>query len=358
MNNTLHHKKIDIFDLAAPFIRMNDAEAIQCIQDRYHLPDIKVNRLATEKDDTFSVTTSDGQQTIFKVGNPIEPADEIAFQIGLLKHIENVTPDLPVPRVIADREGKLQSTIIDSHHQKRQIRMMSFLKGQPLDSTTSTSAQRESIGQILAQLRLATASFDHPASERVLAWDVKNLMGLAHLIDNIDDAAHRKALSIGLDRFSNIESQVLKLRRQVLHNDFSKSNIVVNPDSKNFVTGIIDFGDAVKTAIAIDVSTAILNQLPRNEGTLPNDDPLADGRDILKGYLSVAELTNEELALIPHLVMARIITRALLSTSLAKSFPKNSPYLLRNTLQGWAQLDWFLARSPQQISDSFFHLAY
>lgn len=358
MNNLLPHKTIDIVDLAAPFIRMNDAEAIQCIKDKYALSDVVVDRLATEKDDTFKVTTLHGQQYIFKAGNPIESFEEIAFQVGVLKHIEQVNPHIPVPRVITDKEGNLQSTFVDSHHQKRQIRMMSYLSGKPLDSTSSTPSQRESIGAILAELRLATASYDHPASARILAWDVKNLMGLAHLLDNIDNETHRKALSAGLERFAKIENQVLALRTQVLHNDFSQSNIVVDTANKKFVTGIIDFGDAVKTAIAIDVSTAILNQLPRNEGTLPNDDPLADGRDILRGYLSVTDLTHEELALIPHLVMARIIARALLSTSLAKNFPQNSTYLLRNTVQGWAQLNWFLARSPEQISDAFFHLSH
>ena len=48
-----------------------------------------------------------------------------------------------------------------------------------------------------------------------------------------------------------------------VHNDFSKSNIVVDHHSADFVTGIIDFGDAVKAAIAIDVATALLNQ-PRD----------------------------------------------------------------------------------------------
>ena len=106
-------------------------------------------------------------------------------------------------------------------------------------------------------------------------------------------------------------------------------------------------GDAVKTAIAVDVATALLNQLPET----PNEDLFYRARDILQGYLSIAELTNEELALIPHLVMGRIVTRALLTLWRVKLFPENERYIMRNTEQGWHQLDWFLARSPEQVSD-------
>ena len=71
----------------------------------------------------------------------------------------------------------------------------------------------------------------------------------------------------------------------------------------------------------------------------------------MEGYLSIAELTDEELALIPHLVMGRIITRALLTLWRVKLFPENERYIMRNTEQGWHQLDWFLTRSSEQVSD-------
>ena len=104
------------------------------------------------------------------------------------------------------------------------------------------------------------------------------------------------------------------LRTQVLHNDFSLSNLVVDRREPAFVTGVIDFGDAVRTAVAVDVSTALLNQLPRDAAERPPDDLLAAGRDVLRGYLRFADLTEPELALIPHLVMARVVARALITT--------------------------------------------
>jgi Ser/Thr protein kinase RdoA (MazF antagonist) len=80
-------------------------------------------------------------------------------------------------------------------------------------------------------------------------------------------------------------------------------------------------------------------------------DVFADGRDVLDGYRSRADLSPAELRLIPHLVMARVVARALISTHRAAQFPANAPYLLRNTEPGWAQLGWFLDHSMAEVSE-------
>ena len=99
----------------------------------------------------------------------------------------------------------------------------------------------------------------------------------------------------------------------------------------------------------------LLAELPRDAAENPVDDLFADGRDIVRGYLRRADLTDEELALIPHLTMARVVVRALITTRRAQLFPHNVRYIMRNTEQGWAQLDWFLARTVDQISATFAH---
>jgi Ser/Thr protein kinase RdoA (MazF antagonist) len=121
----------------------------------------------------------------------------------------------------------------------------------------------------------------------------------------------------------------------------------------DFVTGVIDFGDAVRTAVAIDVSTALVNQLPRDQAENPRDDLFYAARDIMRGYLRLAELTREELELIPHLTMARAVVRALITIRRAELFPHNVTYIMRNTEQGWAQLEWFLDREPGELSEIF-----
>lgn len=141
--------------------------------------------------------------------------------------------------------------------------------------------------------------------------------------------------------------QIDALRRQILHNDFNRSNVLLDRAGGARVAGIIDFGDIVHTAIAIDVSTAMLNQLPREDE--PAHDMFAGPMAVLNGYRAEADLTAEELSLLPFLVMGRIVVRALLSLWRAEQFPDNRRYIMRNTQQGWAQLDWFLSQSPEQL---------
>ncbi len=283
---------------------------------------------------------------MLKVANPAESQEELSFQTSMMNHVAGRDRDLPIPRVLRNKQGTDQFSIVDEAGQTRQVRLLSYLDGTPLADTTSNSHGRIKIGEVLGKLRLAMADFSHPSDTRVLAWDVKHLLALEYLLGEVQDLEKRQKLTTGMERFATLSERIAACRTQVVHNDFSQSNIVVDHDDPEFVTGIIDFGDAVRTAVAIDVSTALLNQLPRS----PDENLFGHGHDVLSGYLSVADLTEEELMLIPHLVMGRVVTRALLSIWRARLFPDNSVYILRNTDQGWHQLDWFLKRSVDAVS--------
>lgn len=338
--------------LGAAHVRMAADEAAGLVNWHYGLNG-RLRRLETEKDDTFKLTTEDGTEAVLKVANPGEDIAEIDLQQRLLDHLAASRIAPPVPHTIRTLRGEHRFLHEDRAGQRRQVRMLSFLPGTPLSEIGSSPAQREKVGEALARLRLAMADFSHPAENHELAWDVRHLLKLEHLVDHVGDKNHRDALVQGLSRFALQEPRLAHCRFQVLHNDFSRSNIVVDCSSADFVTGIIDFGDAVRTAIAVDVSTALLNQLPSR----PRSDMFLEGRDLLRGYLRIADLHDEELLLIPHLVMGRVIARALLTIWRASKFPENRTYILRNTDQGWAQLDWFLARSVDEISAQLLQVA-
>lgn len=339
------HRTATAAGLADRYTPMQEPEAQALLARHYGLAGT-LTRFATEKDDTFRVRTDTGPSYVLKIANPGESSGEIDFQHSILRAVAAHDPALPVPRIVANQDGRDLFEITDRTGAGRYVQLLTFLHGTPLDQTNANPAQRREIGKILARLRLATANVSHPRQDRVLAWDVQHLPTLRPLLEEISDLEKRQALAAGMDRFIELTPRLAACRQQVLHNDFSCSNIVVDHGAPGFVTGIIDFGDSVKTAIAIDVSTALLNQLPRE----PGGDMFAAGCDVLEGYLAVAELTEEELRLIPHLVMARIVARALITLWRARMFPDNQTYILRNTEQGWHQLAWFLDRSMDQVS--------
>ncbi|HTV71253.1 MAG TPA: phosphotransferase [Rhizobiaceae bacterium] len=334
--------------LGSAHIRMTPQEAAEVARLHYGIEG-RLSRFETEKDDTFRLVTDERREAVLKVANPAEAAQEIDLQVKLLEHLAASDIAPPVPRVLPTLQGERNFLYGDRAGQQRHVRLLSFVRGTPLSDTTSSSAEREKVGEALARLRLAMSDFSHEADSHELAWDVKHLLRLEHLLEYVEDRQQHDALRRGLARFETLEPRLKSCRFQVLHNDFSRSNIVVNRESPDFVAGVIDFGDAVRTAIAIDASTALLNQLPSRA----REDLFLEGRDILRGYLRHADLLEDELALIPHLVMARVIARALLTIWRARMFPENRTYIMRNTEQGWSQLDWFLSRPIDQISGQF-----
>lgn len=342
----------ELGSLDSNHVAMPEAEASEIAHRGWSIQAV-AKRLSTEKDDTFELEDDSGEKYLLKMATPSERAVEIDLEICLVEHILASSDGLPLPQHLPSRDGQQIVKIHDQAGQARLARLMEFLDGTPLDSTDSSALERERVGESLAKLRLATAGFSHPADDRRCAWDISNLHALEPLIATVSEQRQFLVRSAFARYMEFAAPSVPSLRRQMLHNDFSKSNILVDHDQPSFVTGIVDFGDAVRTAIVIDVSTALLNQLPRNAAEQPTEDLFIDARDVLRGYLRIADLTPFELALLPHLVMGRVIARAVISHFLADRRPDKRDYVLRNTDQGWAQLDWFMNRSPQEISSSF-----
>ena len=334
--------------LNAPHVVMGEVEATSVCADQWGRPGT-ATRLATEKDDSFVIDTGTTKY-VLKVSNPAEDPHEVDFEVQLMQHVAE-SNDVPLPRLFPNRDGQLLVTIDDDAGQHRQARLMSFIPGTPLDATDSSPTERAAVGRTLGALRHATSTFSHPAQDRVVAWDVQHLLDLRPLLEAVDDAAQRDVLEKGLERFEATAAALPMLRRQVLHNDFNRSNLIVDHADPDFVRGVLDFADSVYTAIAVDVATALLNQLPR-QGLTEQADAFAEGRDLLIGYLEVAELTEAELQTIPFLVMGRVITRALISLYRAALVPANATYVLRNTAQGWAQLRWFDAHSDDYLAET------
>ncbi|MFS3136394.1 phosphotransferase [Gluconacetobacter sacchari] len=339
-------------DLGSTFVSIARDEAIDILKRFYGLT-ASVARLETEKDDTFRVTPACGDSLILKIANPAEDPAEIEAQAALLTFLERTAPHLPTPRVMAGREGAAIVTFQDRAGQTRRARVMTYLPGQPLDRLDAGAALRRDVGRMLGRLRLAMAAFDHPGCHRVLAWDVRHVTKLAPLLDHVHDQRRREALAEAMRRLTGLSQRIAGLRRQVVHNDFNRSNLIIRDDGGPRLGGIIDFGDIVHTAIAIDVSTAVVNQLPRTLDGAFRDDLFRDARDVVRGYLAAADLDDEELRLIPHLAMARIVVRSLISLYRAALLPHNARYILRNTEPGWAQLDWLLKRDPDRLSARF-----
>jgi Ser/Thr protein kinase RdoA (MazF antagonist) len=95
-----------------------------------------------------------------------------------------------------------------------------------------------------------------------------------------------------------------------------------------------------------------MNQFPLDFDADGPHDLFAQARELLRGYLAHAHLSADELILIPHLAMARVAARALLTSWRAMLFPENEAYILRFTRPGWEHLRWFMQRDHETVSQA------
>ena len=337
--------------LSVSFERLNTFDAIAITRRMYGIEGA-ATRFSTEKDDTFRIDASDGKRYVLKVSNPGETAEELDLQVAAMRHVAVVAPDLPVPRVLPSIDGQFVVPVASPTQPHRRARLYSYLEGTPLDALHASAVDHYEIGEVLARLQQAMSDFGHPHEHRVLAWDVKHLPSLTGLQAHIADPMHRALIEQAFARFAAIEPALRRCRSQVVHNDFNRSNIVANPGAPNFISGIIDFGDTVHTAVAIDVATAVMNQFPLDFDADGPHDLFVQARELLRGYLAHAQLSTDELRLIPHLAMARVAARALLTSWRAMLFPENEAYILRFTRPGWEHLRWFMQRDHETASNA------
>jgi Ser/Thr protein kinase RdoA (MazF antagonist) len=265
-------------------------------------------RLTGDRDENFRMQVKDGPGYVLKV----LPAGESAVTAGLLpavlSHLERVAVDLPVPRALVSRDGQAQLRFDDASGALRIATLCTFLPGKMLLTATRSPAQRRSCGQLLARLAGALRTFDHPATRREVVWDVAHVPKLASLIPKVPELPNVAFLQDFVARFTvEIAPRLARVRHQFVHNDFNARNILVDPDDESHVVGIIDFGDAVYTALVADLAVGVTGQLSTPETA---DDAL---REFVAAYCEIEPLLEEERLLLNWLIAGRIVLNTVLT---------------------------------------------
>lgn len=275
--------------------------------------------LTSERDLNFRLRAGDGRSFVLKLANAAEAPDITNFQTEALLHIARVAPDLPVPRVIPATDGRAEVALPSGNV----LRLLSWLDGQPLHLCTPRAPLRARIGKVAARLTRALEGFAHPASGHVLLWDIKNAASLRPMLDAIADPALRALAAGWLDHFDTAIAPALAgLPWQVVHADLNPHNLLTDPDGQT-VTGILDFGDMVRTPRICDLAVAASYHADPAA-------PLASLGDVIDGWNAILPLTRDEAALILDLVAMRMVTTVTLASWRAGLYPDNAAYILRN----------------------------
>jgi Ser/Thr protein kinase RdoA (MazF antagonist) len=293
----------------------------------------QLGRIPTEKDDTFRLTTDAGRFLV-KIAPASESVQIVNLQSAVMLHLEKTGPAIPIQRLIRGVDGQVESTVVDPDGNARILRVMSYLDGDLLSSFTPTPTQFQQVGSALALLDGALTGFRHPDESRLLIWDLKNFLHMRPLVELVNDRDNVSMATWVFDQFEAVVApRIDSLQTQMIHGDFSPFNVVVDPASADFVTGVIDFGDVVRSPVVFELAVAVANQIGVDERR-----PWNSAMDIVRGYRAVRPLPEHDVALLAIAGPARLLLRALIFGWRAAVHPHSRDYGLSHSARDWTRL--------------------
>ncbi len=293
--------------------RLAVGEALAAALERYGIEGAAAP-LPSERDQNFLIADPRRGKFVLKIANREDSTEILDFQHQAMRRVAGAGCGLRVPQVVRSRAGAQVEIIRSREGLDHRIRVLTWIEGAVLAHRTPRSAALlESIGSSMARIDLALAGFSHPAMRRVLQWDLRHA-GLARVHAQLLPERWRELAEAAFVRWDEVDFS--GLRHGVIHGDANDHNVLVEGDR---VTGLLDFGDMVHSAIVCELAVALAYAM------LSEPDPLEAAGAVIRGYHRENPLEPaEQLALYP-LVQARLAA-SLCYSAYNKARDPHDPY--------------------------------
>ena len=324
--------------LTRPSVDADRAAAI--LRERWGIDGI-LRPLPSERDRNFAVAPDGVDRFVLKISNATEDPAVIAFQHEALARLDaaGVPCQLPVPTSAGD---VLVEVDLGGGGSPLLVRLMTWLPGQPLATVPPaerTPALLRDLGWVMGRAARSFEGWDHPAAHRDFQWEAgRGLRVIDSHAAAVADPGRAALLAAWRRRLASLAAVLPTLRQGVIHNDANDHNVLIDPESGR-VTGLLDLGDAVWSAVASELAVAAAY------AALDTGDPLAVIAAIRDGFEAALPLTDEERAVIVELVALRLATSVALSAHQSRLDP-DDPYLTVSEAPAWELLERLSAIDP------------
>ena len=284
--------------------------------------------LPSYADRNFKIDTAHGKY-VFKIANQNWSYDDLDIENAALLHLEKTCPDLALPKVKLATDNRHIIPLLTQQGEACHMRLLSFVEGEvyahvaTLNDIDQTKLQF-SLGVAVAKLGRGLEDFQHPSADRYVDWSISNLPDLQNEIGSIADTDLRALVARHTAFYTTHErTWQQSLPMQVIHNDANDFNTIVASDATNpsaHVNAIIDFGDMCRSFRIVDLAIAMTYAL---QHVKDDEAVLACAMAILTGYQKTYPLTQAELEVLYHFIMARLCQSILMASKASRRLPDN-----------------------------------
>ncbi len=323
-----------VFNELAPANSLAYAEEVM---QKYYGIKAMATELACERDQILLLEDAQSIRYILRFINPAEERKVSNFQTETLLHIAKVDPNLPIPKVILTLNGEGEVALPNEDGRSSIVRLITCLSGIAASKLSARSVElHRDMGWKLARLDLALKDFSHSAARYDLVWDLERAMEVQNLLVHIqDDWIHDLAINALENYKKNVLPVLSGLRRQIIHNDFNFSNIMIDEKRPHIVAGIIDFGDAIESPLINEVAVSLSYQVNKQAGSL------IPCTNFITGYHQTNTLLPEEKNILYDLILTRAVMTIAISEWRAKQFSVNRDFVLKNNFTARTALKLF-----------------
>jgi 4-aminobutyrate aminotransferase-like enzyme/Ser/Thr protein kinase RdoA (MazF antagonist)/murein DD-endopeptidase MepM/ murein hydrolase activator NlpD len=308
-----------------------------------------VRELGSNQDRNFRVDTPEGRY-VLKIANPGWERVALEAQNAAMSHLAARGLPFAVPVPMASPAGNLLEPLARDG-EIFDVRLVTYVDGSPLDATAYRSARAlRAVGRIAGQTTRALTGFSHPGTDRTIQWDLRLARPVVDALDHWVREDDRRAQSRRL--LETAEDLLAPLRevlpQQVVHADVTDYNVMstCDPSGRMMPSGLIDFGDLMHTWRISDIATAVQSLVLGDAARA-----LEVAVEVTRGFHEAVPLTDEEIAAVWPLILARAAVCAVCEEQQAMLEPDN-PYAQDFLGDGWIVADGLEAVPPALAHES------